>query len=93
MSARELRALGTKGKSKDDSGTTRRLTCSSARSGMGEPSRRPGSGGCSRRGREKVRRTDERAGESYKGLSVDTAAFEGHRNGNRKPQATGCSYI
>ena len=39
MSARELRALGRKGKSKDDSETTRRLTCSSARSGMGNESR------------------------------------------------------
>ena len=39
MSARELRALGIEGKSKDDSGTTRRLTRSSARSGMGDESR------------------------------------------------------
>lgn len=40
MLARELRALGIKGKSKDDFGTTRRLTRSFARSGMGDESRR-----------------------------------------------------
>ena len=84
------RALGIKGKPKGqfwDCKETNILICMIWHGhGRWEPSRR--TGGCHRRGREKVHSTNKWAGESYRRLLVDTAAFEGHQDWNQKPQAT-----